>query len=218
MKKTLLIAFVAAAASILVSAAHADITGKPRIIDGDTIEIASQRIRIHGIDAPEAEQSCRDHGGKWQCGFEATNALAFFIARNWVTCVERDIDRYRRVVAICYAGGIGGPDIGERMVREGWALAYRRYATDYVDEEDEARSNRRGLWRGNFVKPWDWRRGKRLPAAAVTPKPSSGTPKMSSPMGASCCKICRKGKACGNSCISSRSKTCHRPQGCACDG
>lgn len=33
---------------------------------------------------------------------------------------------------------------------------------------------------------------------------------------AACCKICRKGKACGNSCIS-RDKTCRKPPGCACD-
>lgn len=34
---------------------------------------------------------------------------------------------------------------------------------------------------------------------------------------ASCCKVCKAGKACGNSCIS-RDKQCHRPKGCACDG
>ena len=157
-----LIAAIILGASIFAPTAFADITGKPRIVDGDTIEMAGQRIRIHGIDAPEAKQNCRDLKGEWQCGFEATNALAFFVAKNWVTCVERDVDRYGRVVAVCYAGGIGGPDIGERMVLEGWALAYRRYSTDYIDEEDDAKSNRRGLWRGEFVKPWEWRRGKRL--------------------------------------------------------
>lgn len=31
-----------------------------------------------------------------------------------------------------------------------------------------------------------------------------------------CCKVCSKGKACGNSCISER-KTCHKGRGCACD-
>ena len=127
------------------------------------------------------------------------------------------MDRYRRIVAVCYAGGAGGPDIGERMVIEGWALAYRRFSTAYVDEKDDARDNRRGLWRGEFTKPWEWRRGKRLDASIVTPGRSTATPKMSKPVGAVCCKICRKGKACGNSCIA-RTKTCHRPLGCACDG
>ena len=35
--------------------------------------------------------------------------------------------------------------------------------------------------------------------------------------GFACCKVCKKGKACGNSCIS-EDKSCHQPQGCACNG
>jgi endonuclease YncB( thermonuclease family) len=199
-------------------AALADVTGKPKIVDGDSLEIAGQQIRLHGIDAVEAAQTCRDPGGEWRCGFEATAALAFFIAGNWVTCIERDRDRYGRTVATCYAGGIGGPDIGRQMVREGWALAYRRFSTDYVAEEDEARANRRGIWRGDFVPPWDWRQGKRLTAPAVTPGPSATQPPAASPRDAeACCKVCRKGKACGDSCIGAN-RTCRQPPGCACDG
>ena len=60
----------------LPSPAHADVTGKPRIIDGDTLEIAGERIRLHGIDAPEARQTCTDQSGKeGNCGQEATWAL-----------------------------------------------------------------------------------------------------------------------------------------------
>ncbi len=46
------------------SAAHAEVTGKPRVVDGDTIEVAGERIRLHGIDAPEAKQTCADKDGK----------------------------------------------------------------------------------------------------------------------------------------------------------
>lgn len=42
------------------------------------------------------------------------------------------------------------------MVRQGWVLAYRQ---DYVDQEIAARQAR--MWRGEFVPPWEWRRGKR---------------------------------------------------------
>ena len=93
-----------------------EITGKPDIIDGDTIRIADQHIRLHGIDAPEAQQTCRDQHGQWDCGLEATNALKFLIAGNCVTCIEKDRDRYGRIVAACYVGGVGGADAGETMV------------------------------------------------------------------------------------------------------
>ncbi len=60
--------------------AYADITGKPRVIDGDTIEINDQRIRLHGIDAPEAKQTCIENGKRWRCGTNATSALALSTA------------------------------------------------------------------------------------------------------------------------------------------
>jgi endonuclease YncB( thermonuclease family) len=198
-------------------AAAADITGTPRIIDGDTIAIARQDIRLFGIDAPEHDQVCRDARGDWRCGFEATNALTFFIARNWVTCLERDTDRYGRTVAVCHAGGVGGPDLGEHMVREGWALAYRQYSDDYIAAEGEARANKRGIWRGDFVPPWDWRRGTRLTESTTAESPPSSPDQAAAPSeGPTCCKICRTGTACGNSCIAG-SKTCRQEPGCACD-
>ena len=52
-------------------------------------------------------------------------------------------------------------DLGLWMVANGHALAYRRYSTDYAEQEDLARHTRRGLWAGSFVAPWDWRRGQR---------------------------------------------------------
>ncbi len=71
-----------------------EITGKPRITDGDTIRIGKTRIRLHGIDAPESKQSCRDgEGEKWACGKEATFRLANLIGKNWVTCDPKDRDR-----------------------------------------------------------------------------------------------------------------------------
>ena len=138
------------------------LTGVPRIIDGDTIRIGNTRIRLHGIDAPEAKQTCTAGGKEWRCGQEATFALANIIGRTWVDCVERDRDRYGRIVAVCRVGGPKGKDLGAWMVSEGWALAYRKYSLDYVAAEDAARKAGRGLWRGKFITPWEWRRGKRL--------------------------------------------------------
>ncbi len=149
--------------------AFADITGKPRVIDGDTIDIAGQRIRLYGIDTPESDQLCEADGKPWRCGQEATFALANIIGRTWVDCVERDRDRYGRIVAVCRVGGPKGQDLGAWMVSEGWALAYRKYSMDYVAAEDAARAAGRGLWRGKFTKPWEWgRRGKRLASEAAS--------------------------------------------------
>ena len=79
---------------VISSHAHADFTGKPRIIDGDTIAIAGQRIRLHGIDAPESKQTCSVDGREWACGLEATFALARIIETHWITCKGETRDRY----------------------------------------------------------------------------------------------------------------------------
>ncbi len=146
---------------LLVTPALADVVGTATVIDGDTIEVHGQRIRLHGIDAPESRQLCRLDGKPWQCGKDAANALADKIARRPVTCEDLGRDRYKRIIARCT---VGGEDLEKWMVSQGWALAYRRYSLDYVEQEAEAQAARRGIWAGEFVKPWEWRRGKRIAA------------------------------------------------------
>ena len=82
-------------------------------------------------------------------------------ARRPVACEDLGRDRYKRIIARCT---VAGEDLEEWMVANGWALAYRRYSLDYVDQEAEAQAARRGIWAGEFVKPWEWRRGKRIAA------------------------------------------------------
>ena len=142
---------------------QADVSGRARVIDGDTIEVGAVRIRLFGLDAPESAQSCLAGSRRWPCGEQATRALAGQIEGRSVACEERDRDRYGRVVAVCR---YGGQDVNAWLVREGWAIAYRRYSTAYVGEEASARRAKRGLWRGDFVPPWDWRRGDRLKEAS----------------------------------------------------
>ena len=132
----------------------ADMIGEARIIDGDTVEISGERIRLHGIDAPESRQTCSVVGEEWRCGESATLALVDETTGQPLTCKGNKRDRYGRLIAVCYSGT---EDLNAWMVREGWAVAYRRYSKDYVDEEAEARAAGRGVWRGDFMLPWKWR-------------------------------------------------------------
>jgi endonuclease YncB( thermonuclease family) len=126
------------------------ITGRASIIDADTIEVQGQRIRLHGIDAPENDQVCERNGRRWRCGQEATAALRSHLGGRSVTCHELDVDRFGRSVARCL---VNGQDVGAWMVRNGWAVAYRRFSDAYVGVEAEARAARRGIWSGRFEMP-----------------------------------------------------------------
>ncbi|WP_417809482.1 thermonuclease family protein [Thioclava sp.] len=132
------------------------ITGTASVIDGDTIDIHGSRIRLHAIDAIESRQRCKLPNGKlWNCGKDASFALADKIGRAPVSCEVTDIDRYKRFVAICRQNG---EDLNAWLVRNGWAVAYRRYGRDYVPQEDAARKQQAGIWASEFMMPWDWRR------------------------------------------------------------
>jgi endonuclease YncB( thermonuclease family) len=135
------------------------ISGTAKVTDGDTIKISGTKIRIHGIDAPEGKQTCKLPDKIIRCGAIATDAMKKLVKGITVTCQQTDTDRYGRTIAICRANGV---DIGQRLVQTGWAIAYRRYSTRYVVDEDAARAGKLGMWKGEFVKPWEWRRGVRL--------------------------------------------------------
>jgi endonuclease YncB( thermonuclease family) len=131
------------------------IVGVARVIDGDTIEIAEQRIRVWGIDAPEAAQRCKEDGALYPCGLDASHALTKKMRRKSVSCTRRDTDRYGRMVAVCQADGV---DVSEWMVQQGQAVAFRKYSVDYVADEDRARMAKVGMWAGEFENPADFRR------------------------------------------------------------
>ncbi len=129
--------------------------GTVSVIDGDTLDLHGQRIRLHGIDAPESRQNCTRQGESWRCGQQAALALADYIDRQMVRCDQRDVDRYKRIVAVCY---LGATDINAWLVEQGWAMAYRQFSKDYVAAEQNARQRRVGIWQGEVQAPWDWRR------------------------------------------------------------
>jgi hypothetical protein len=124
-------------------------------MDADTIDAGTIKVRLNGVDAPENDQRCLDAQGQvWSCGVEAAAKLkAYADSRTW-SCELTGVDRYGRSLGTCL---IGGEDVGRWLVRNGWALAFRRYSTVYVQDEDYAREHQLGLWAGAFIAPWDWR-------------------------------------------------------------
>ena len=136
------------------------IEGRTRVIDGDTIKIEKSRIRLHGIDAPENKQLCKDKKlSYWLCGQVATKALRKKINNRVVECLSDKKDRYKRHIAICFVDGV---NLNRWLVLNGWAVAYRKHSKDYIEAETAAKSIETGIWTGEFILPWEWRRGKRL--------------------------------------------------------
>lgn len=131
--------------------------GVPSLIDADTLEVAGCRLRLFGIDAVEAYQTCRRNRRTWPCGEAAIAALDALIAGRPIVCETVQRDRFRRVLARCRVGAV---DINAWLVRQGWALADRAYSLDYVVEEALAERERKGVWAGSFVPPWEWRQGR----------------------------------------------------------
>jgi endonuclease YncB( thermonuclease family) len=134
-----------------------ELAGSVRVGDGDSIDIGDARIRLHGIDAVELAQLCKDAGGMdYPCGEDAKRALETLVRNRIVRCDERHgVDQYGRTAAVCTADGV---DLNAAMVDAGFALAYRQHSLAYVPNEDRARAAKTGIWAGSFQNPWDYRR------------------------------------------------------------
>jgi endonuclease YncB( thermonuclease family) len=133
----------------------ADVTGTPKIREGDQIVIGNSRIRLGGIDAPSVDQLCLNtKGERWTCGVAARDELIKHADNKTWTCHVRSTDRRGRQVARCE---VDGEDIQKWMVTSGWALSYVRVSHDYDADEKAARDAKAGMWQGAFIAPWDWR-------------------------------------------------------------
>jgi endonuclease YncB( thermonuclease family) len=128
---------------------------QPTIIDGDTIKFSGKTVRLWGIDAPELSQTCPDG---WPAGRMALTRLLEITNGKTIVCQDRDRDRYGRVVAVCWAAGI---DLGEWMVRNGYAWSFTRYSKIYGPGEDAAKADRLGIHAHGCQPAWEWRAQKR---------------------------------------------------------
>jgi|TARA_B110000914_G_scaffold101093_1_gene88815 endonuclease YncB( thermonuclease family) len=133
-----------------------EIYGFSIITDGDTIKILNNKIRLHGIDAPEKKQKCTKNKKKYNCGIVSTKALIQKIDKRLVKCLtQKNKDRYNRFIGICF---VENEDLNKWMVRNGHAVAYKRYSKDYILDEEFAKTNKLGLWYGTFLNPEKWRK------------------------------------------------------------
>lgn len=151
------------ALGLLPALAEGPLIGRASVIDGDTIEIAGERIRLNGIDAPESAQLCQDASGQaYRCGQKASLALDEWIAKSRpARCEFVERDRYGRFVGECFRND--GADVQVWLVREGHALDWPRYSGGaYAAAQAEAERAGRGMWQGVFTEPWAWRQGERL--------------------------------------------------------
>ena len=133
-----------------------EISGFAVVTDGDTIKILNNKIRLHGIDAPEKKQNCTKNAKEYNCGIVATEALINKISKNVVKClIQKNKDRYNRFIGVCF---VDQENLNKWMVKNGYAVAYRRYSKNYILDEDSAKKNKLGLWSGVFLNPEKWRK------------------------------------------------------------
>jgi len=146
-----------------------DLSGAAIITDGDSLIIAGQKIRLNGIDAFENGQDCTRSGRSYNCGADAENALRSML-RSGASCTGTEYDGYDRLLATCRSAS--GEDVQAAMVRAGHALAYRKYSSAYISEEEDAKAARRGAWAGAFMPPWEFRKLKWETADVAAPDPN----------------------------------------------
>lgn len=150
----------------------ATVSGRAIVIDGDTLEVAGERIRLEGIDAPELAQTCgRRWFGTWACGTRAAAALEAKTEGRRITCDINGFDRYDRALGTCF---LDGRDLNAEMVREGLAWAFVKYSSRYVAEERAARTDGAGVWQGSAEPAWVFRQQKWAAAASASSAAPAG--------------------------------------------
>ena len=130
-------------------------SNKAKVIDGDTIHLNGEKIRFSGIDTPEIKQICNKNNEVIKCGTRAKELLINKIGKNTVKCVNEGVDRYKRILAECF---VNNQSLSKYLVREGFAFAYRKYSTKFIEDENYAKKNKKGMWSMTFEYPWDYRR------------------------------------------------------------
>jgi endonuclease YncB( thermonuclease family) len=132
--------------------------------DGNTIQLAETTYRLDGADAPELDQICiDDHADSWSCGVDARDRLAKLVGAHVVHCEDRGPDPVykKRHLGVCTVEA-DATSLNQSMVRSGLAINPPEHARPrFADDETSAKSDRKGLWKGCFVAPQDFRLGNK---------------------------------------------------------
>ncbi len=126
-----------------------------KVIDGDTIVLNGEKIRFSGIDTPELKQTCFKDNEKVGCGMLAKKLLVNKIGNNTPICIGKKKDFYKRTLAECF---VNGESLSKFLVRSGYAFAYRKYSTKFIEDENYAKTKKLGMWSMTFQYPWDFRK------------------------------------------------------------
>ena len=169
-------------------------SGKAIAVDGDTIILGEVRVRLVGIDAPEASQICRRDGHEWQCGAEATALLTALLERGQTECRQVGRDVYQRALAACKVGTLG---LAEMMVGSGLAIVTDEGDSSLLDLQNEARSARRGVWAGTFQIPSEFRAANPSLFRAPIPSPPARRESATPPSRTVFYRNCREARAAG---------------------
>ncbi len=144
-----------------------EVFGIPIIIDGDSLHLNKYKIRLEGIDAPEIKQKCKktyiqissiislSFEKDYNCGVISKKELVKKINNTKINCIISSKDKYKRFLATCY---LGLKNLNKWMVKQGNAVAYKRYSKKYIEDEKFAKENKLGIWRGSFLRPEKWRK------------------------------------------------------------
>jgi endonuclease YncB( thermonuclease family) len=132
--------------------------------DGNTIQLGDLTYRLDGVDAPELDQMCiDDHADPWTCGLDARDQLTKLIGGRPVHCEDRGPDKNfrKRHLGVCTVAGETA-SLNQLLVRQGFALNLEPPAKGRFEKDQaSARDDRKGLWKGCFVSPQQFRHGKK---------------------------------------------------------
>jgi endonuclease YncB( thermonuclease family) len=144
------------------------IVGPAEVIDGDTLRIGEERIRLLGIDAPELDQDCAAvTGGTWPCGTAAQLAVIWLASGALVACEWDTRDQYDRALAICWVAST--LELNRTLVNRGLAWAY--LSDLYIQDEAEARAHGVAIWQAPTMTAAEFRRAHDAAILAGQPQP-----------------------------------------------